>query len=318
MLVGMAVVTRSEWQSRSKILKPDGGVPASKRFELMMEKRNRRDVPEFKVYSLLRSPTIMIRDTRCQGTCRSMSPEECTRTTQLIFPYRGVYVRHVGHDQAVAEANQVLFFNAYEAYRVSHPVAGGDGSLTLVVEESELQELAPVDILHRSSGIAFRPQRLRIDARTQGLVALLRHRLHEQVVEPLEAEVLALTLVRRTLGPRSSHTPGSTVGRQKLVDRAKLVLSSDLTRRWALSEIAGELRVSPVYLTQVFQQVEGLPLYQYQLRLRLARALDLLARYDDLTTLALDLGFCSHSHFSAAFRKFYGYSPSAFKRSAVQ
>jgi len=35
-----------------------------------------------------------------------------------------VYVRHLGHDQAVAEANQVLFFNATEGYRISHPVRG--------------------------------------------------------------------------------------------------------------------------------------------------------------------------------------------------
>jgi AraC-like DNA-binding protein len=52
--------------------------------------------------------------------------------------------------------------------------------------------------------------------------------------------------------------------------------------------------------------VEGLPLYRYQLRLRLARALDLLARYDDLSALAHDLGFSSHSHFTAAFRDTYG------------
>jgi AraC-like DNA-binding protein len=55
-------------------------------------------------------------------------------------------------------------------------------------------------------------------------------------------------------------------------------------------------------------QAEGLPLYRYQLRLRLARALDLLAQYDDLTTLSLDLGFSSHSHFSAAFREAYAAS----------
>jgi AraC family transcriptional regulator len=284
---------------------------------LMMEERDRSFVPEFKVYSLLRSPTVTIRYTECEGSCRAMSSEECTTTTQLIFPYRGVYVRHVGHDQTVAEANQVLFFNAHEGYRVSHPVAGGDGSLTLIIEESQLHELAPLDILHRGSGIAFRRRRLRVDARAQALVALLRHSLHQKVAEPLEAEVLALTLVRRTLGPRRSQAPGATVGRQKLADRAKLVLSSDLMRRWTLAEIAGELRVSPVYLTQVFQQVEGLPLYHYQLQLRLARALDLLARYDDLTTLALDLGFSSHSHLSATFRRFYGCSPSAFKRSAL-
>jgi AraC-like DNA-binding protein len=84
-----------------------------------------------------------------------------------------------------------------------------------------------------------------------------------------------------------------------------------------LAEIAAEVRGSPVYLTQVFQQVEGLPLYRYQLRLRLARALDLLAHCDDLTDLSQDLGFSSHSHFSAAFRLAYGRSPSEFRRSAL-
>ena len=71
-----------------------------------------------------------------------------------------------------------------------------------------------------------------------------------------------------------------------------------------------------MYLTQVFQQVEGIPLYRYQLRLRLARALDLLDRYHDLAALALDLGFSSHSHFSAAFRQAYGRAPSELQRSA--
>jgi len=148
-------------------------------------KRNESAALEFEVYSLLRSPTVTIQDTKCQGSCRSLSPEESTATTQLIFPYCGVYVRHVGQDQTIAEANQVLFFNANEGYRVSHPVAGGDGSLTLVIEESQLEELAPPDTLHRSSRIRFRRQRLRIDARAQALVALLRHRLHEKVAESL-------------------------------------------------------------------------------------------------------------------------------------
>lgn len=282
----------------------------------MLKKVSRRSIPEFEVRSLLKAPTVTIRDTECQGSCRCMSAEECTTTTQLIFPYRGVYVRHVGHDQAVAETNQVLFFNAYEGYRVSHPVAGGDGSLTLVIHESLLRELAPVGLVYENPTLSFKRQRLRIDARTQALVALLRHCLRQKIAEPLEAETLALTLVQRAIGPRTAHAAAASVGRQKLVDRAKLVLASDLARRWTLAEIAAVVRVSPVYLTQVFQQVEGLPLYQYQLRMRLARGLDQLARYDDLTTLALDLGFSSHSHFTAAFRQHYGCSPSEFKQSA--
>jgi AraC-like DNA-binding protein len=118
------------------------------------------------------------------------------------------------------------------------------------------------------------------------------------------------------LGERTSHAAAGSVGRQKLVNRAKLVISSDLGRRWTLAEIAGEVGVSPVYLTQLFQQVEGLPLYRYQLRLRLARALDLLGDDSDLTGLALDLGFSSYSHFSTAFKQAYGQTPLEFQRSA--
>jgi AraC-like DNA-binding protein len=272
---------------------------------------------EFAVQHLLESPTVTIRDVYCQGSCRHQSAEERATATELVFPFRGVYVRHLGHDQAVAEANQVLFFNATEGYRVSHPVPGGDASLSLAISEPLLRELAPPTFLSDRATLTFRRQRLRIDARTQALVALLRHSLRQSIAEPLKAESLALTLVRRALGPRTTHAAGASMGRQRLVDRVKLVLASDLARRWTLAEIAAEVRGSPVYLTQVFQQVEGLPLYRYQLRLRLARALDLFAQYDDLTTLSLDLGFSSHSHFSAAFRQAYGRSPSEFRQSAL-
>jgi len=273
---------------------------------------------EFTAQPLLKTPTVAIQDVHCRGTCRHRSAEECTAATQLVFPYRGVYVRHLGQDQAVAEANQVVFFNATEGYSVSHPVAGGDASLTLVLSEPLLREIAPTALLRNQSRLAFREQRLRIDARAQALVALLRHSLRQGIAEPLEAEGLALTLVQRALGPRTTHAAGASIGRQRLVDRVKLVLASDLSRRWTLAEIASEVRGSPVYLTQVFQQVEGIPLYRYQLRLRLARALDLLGQYDDLTALSLDLGFSSHSHFSAAFREAYGRTPSEFRRSALR
>jgi AraC-like DNA-binding protein len=273
-------------------------------------------MPEIAYHHLLKTPTVEIADVSCGGGVPHPDTEEHADTTQLVFPYRGVYVRHRGDDQAVAEANQVLFFNAAEDYRVSHPVRGGDSSLTVSVGEAVLRELAPAGLLHGGPGLAFRRHRLRIDPRAQALVALLRHALRRELATPLEAESLALTLVRRALGPRTTHAPGATVGRQRLVDRVKLVLASDPGRRWTLADIAGEVRGSPVYLTQVFQQVEGVPLYRYHLRLRLARALDLLAQDHDLTTLGLDLGFSSHSHFTAAFREAYGRTPSEFRAAA--
>jgi hypothetical protein len=123
----------------------------------------------------------------------------------LVFPYRGVYVRHSGHDETVAEANQVLFFNATEGYRVSHPVPGGDSSLVLFISEPLLQELTPAGFLDKGAPLAFRRQRLRIDPRAQALVALLRHSLRQNTADTVEAESLALTLVQRALGPRTTH-----------------------------------------------------------------------------------------------------------------
>jgi AraC-like DNA-binding protein len=276
---------------------------------------------EFTIQPLLETATVSVRDIYCRGTCRVASPEESTTGSHLVFPYRGVFVRHVGCTAAVAEANQVLLFSPDEGYRVSHPVTGGDASLSLSVEDGQLRELAPRSLVGPGPRLAFARQRLHIDPRTQALVASIRHRLRSRLAEPLEAESLTLALVQRALGSRTSPAAGATratSGRQRLVDRAKLVLTADLSRRWTLADVAREVGASPVYLTQVFQQVEGVPLYRYQLRLRLARSLDLLERYDDLSALALELGFSSHSHFSAAFQHTYGRSPSAFRRSVLR
>jgi AraC-like DNA-binding protein len=270
---------------------------------------------ELSIKLQLDTATANVRDVVCDGSCRHKSAVECAQTTFLVFPYRGVYVRHVGRSDSVAESNQVVFFNKGEENRISHPVAGGDACLSVGVAEHWLDELTPRENVRDKGELAFRRQRLRIDARTQALVATLRYSLDRKLAETLEAETLTLTLIRRALGERTSHAAGASVGRQRLVDRAKLLLSSDPARRWTLSEIGAAVGVSPVYLTQVFQQVEGLPLYRYHLRLRLARALDLLGEYDDLTSLSMDLGFSSHSHFTASFRQAYGRTPAEFQRS---
>ena len=88
---------------------------------------------EFTVQRLLDSGTVTVRHVDCRGTCRHRSPEECASHTHFVFPYRGVYLRHVGRELAVADANHVLFFNEGQGYQVSHPVTGGDASLVLSI-----------------------------------------------------------------------------------------------------------------------------------------------------------------------------------------
>jgi AraC-like DNA-binding protein len=276
----------------------------------------RLGMADFDARPLTVSDTVNVWDVMCRGARKQVSDEECAIATHVVFPYRGVYVHHVGRAESVAEANQVIFINENEPYRVSHPVDGGDSALSIGVNEATLLELAPKEHLRRHGQAAFNRSRLRVGARPQALTALLRHRLDRGVVADLEAESLTLALLRSALGGGTSPAVASGPGPRKLVNRAKLVLTADLSRRWTLAEIASEVGGSPVYLTQVFQQLEGMPLYRYQLRLRLARSLALLGDHADLTSLAFELGFSSHSHFSAAFRQAYGQTPSEFRRSA--
>src|SRR4051812_37790750 len=75
----------------------------------------RSPMTDISAETLLQTETVTIRDVACGGACRHKSAEECAAATHLVFPYRGVFVRHLGSDDAVGEANQVVFFNPDEA-----------------------------------------------------------------------------------------------------------------------------------------------------------------------------------------------------------
>jgi AraC-like DNA-binding protein len=235
-----------------------------------------------------------------------------------VFPHRGVYVHGVGAKDYVADVSHVMIINGDEPYRVSHPVPGGDATLTLAVDPAILLEVTPLEYRCTRERPALNRSSLRLDARTQVLAAQLRQRLARGSVGQLEAEAIALRLIRRTLGANTSHSSRSfDRGPKRLADQVKMLLSADPWQRWTLTTIAAEVGVTPVYLTDAFRRVEGIPLYRYHLRLRHALALEMLADSDDLTTLAIELGFHSHSHFSASFKKVYGQTPSEFKRSVT-
>jgi methylphosphotriester-DNA--protein-cysteine methyltransferase len=64
-------------------------------------------------------------------------------------------------------------------------------------------------------------------------------------------------------------------------------------------------------------RLTGTPVHRYHLRARMTAALDeVLDSSRDFTTIGIDLGFSSHSHFTATFRRTFGITPSALRRHA--
>ncbi len=97
-----------------------------------------------------------------------------------------------------------------------------------------------------------------------------------------------------------------------LAESVRLVLHRRYTEPVPLREIAADLGVSPCFLCRVFRRETGATIHGYLSSLRLTRALELLdgRRGENLSMLALDLGFASHSHFTRAFCRKFGAPPS--------
>jgi AraC family transcriptional regulator len=104
---------------------------------------------------------------------------------------------------------------------------------------------------------------------------------------------------------------------QELIRRAKDYLARTPQTRAGLSQAARAVGTSPSTLALAFRTLERVSFYRYALNLRLARAATLLQTYDNLARLATDLGFASHSHFSTAFHRWAGLTPSAY-RAAIE
>src|SRR6266550_4794296 len=86
------------------------------------------------------SDVVSIADVRCRSSANRLSAEEQTSVHEVVFPRAGVFVRHTGREQHVADSNHVLFFNRNEPYRVSHPVNGGDDCTSFVFSTDILLE----------------------------------------------------------------------------------------------------------------------------------------------------------------------------------
>src|SRR5262249_23041081 len=150
--------------------------------------------------------------------------------------------------------------------------------------------------------------------------ALLRD-LRRAEVDSLGAHELALDLLDEVLGEGPSgnsgdHTVAAKVSARarELAEAAKTALSEDYAAPPSLDSLARRLDCSPFHLCRSFRRTVGLPLRRYLDRLRLRLALDKLAAgAPDLTALALELGYADHSHFTNAFRREFGYPPSALR-----
>jgi AraC-like DNA-binding protein len=102
---------------------------------------------------------------------------------------------------------------------------------------------------------------------------------------------------------------------RELAQHAQAVVASSFSRPIALQDVASRLNTSVYHLCRAFKRATGATLWSEVQRLRTRAALTHLASgATDLTALGLTLGYAHHSHFTAAFRREVGFTPSVARR----
>jgi AraC-like DNA-binding protein len=273
---------------------------------------------------LLVSQDLHVRHVKCCPDHSGVSDVEYQDVDSLVFPLTGSFVKHFGSRAAVlAEPSTVLFFAAGRPYRISHPGPLHDECLVLEfdpdVMRSALVDIAQITKLGDKR--LFTHAMLTLSAATAR--SLLLWRLRHGLSNALEAAETGLALLAATVRAALQEKPPSRTRQETQTRRhdqvmaVQSVLLASTEASPSLSELATHAETTPFHLARIFREHVGVPVHEYDLRLRLIRALpDVLETERGITEIALDHGFSSHSHFTYAFRRRAGLTPNDLRRIA--
>jgi len=272
---------------------------------------------------LFGGPLASVTDVVCRHHASPRGGEEVAGGHRVIVVRRGVFVMHRDGsrgERVVAEPVQAMLLNRGAPYRVSHPVEGGDECTSM-----DFAAGAAADVVRAFDPAAadraeapFSLVRAPVGAEAWLRLRALRRALLGGAAQALAVEEEALALLARVVhdgwrahATRRTLRAGTARQRERLVEHTREVLAGAPGRAHTLASLARQVHASPFHLTRTFREAMGVPVHQYLLQLRLSLALQRLDGGERmLSALALELGFSSHSHFTTAFRRHFGVTPS--------
>lgn len=233
----------------------------------------------------------------------------------LAFPGTPVEIVQEGRGPLIADANRVVLYNPGQRYRRRLVDGRGDHCVYISAAPGLVTEILAghdPDAPHRER--PFVVDHGPAAPRTAALSHLLARHLQSagQGSDPLLVEERALHLVSTAL--RGVRPPPAPSARVELARAIAAQLARCYAEPRSLTDLAAAAGSSPFHAARAFRAATGRTIHDYRHSLRLHAVLQRLDEPGlELTELALETGFSSHSHLTAAFRKAFGGPPSQFR-----
>ena len=241
----------------------------------------------------------------------------------VVFPRTAVWIRHEGRRAFLADPSVTTIYSAAQRYERFPASPDGDRCDWFGVSDDLAREIVrDFDPDAADSDHPFRFERAvsptALYLRQRALVA----RAAGGELDVLEGEEEVIYIVtsvithayetHRHLTP-ATHTPARHLD---LVEAARAELMRSVRSNRSVIDIARSVGTSAYHLCRVFSACTGRTLHQHRTELRLRLALEELEDPRcNLSAIAHDLGFSSHSHFVSVMRKYVGATPSAVRAS---
>jgi AraC family transcriptional regulator len=265
------------------------------------------------------SPSITIGSFRCPPGHPSFADSGPIQNHIFVFPRRRVRLCHEGGLSFLADPGVVTVYNRGQRYSRLAVSPDGDHCEWFAVEREILldavasHEPAARDRPERPFRHAYAPCPARTYLEQRALFERLQSR---EPIDPLRVEEAVLGLLASVLSSLYAHwgargrESGVTRRQLETADHVRRLLGERLGDSLRLAEVAAAIGLSPYHLCRSFRAATGSSLHAYRNQMRLQEALNRFGSGQDLTRIALDLGYSSHSHFTSAFRSLFGVTPS--------
>lgn len=124
------------------------------------------------------------------------------------------------------------------------------------------------------------------------------------------AKTLAVHIVRNYTEPAEGKIERKSALPAMKLRRVVELMETHLDQEFSLRRLAEEAAMSEYHFTRLFKQATSLSPSQYFIRLKMAKARNLLRETDlSIIQIGMDVGYSSPSHFSQVFRRVVGVSP---------
>jgi AraC-like DNA-binding protein len=264
---------------------------------------------------VFRSDCVALGKFRCDATHPLFHDSGPPHDNAVVFPRRMVRIEHHRGPSFVADPTIVPLYNRGQRYTRT-AISNADWADWIVVADDVLGEIADPAHARQAVRAAESGEIFRTPFAVAGCATFLAQRRIFDSVSPasdvLRVEEQVLEIVGGVVRGTRPSVPRRIAA--DVVSKVKEIIGADLARNHSLRALATAVGMTPFHLCRLFQSVSGMRLSEYRHALRLRVALPRIRTAADLATVALDLGYASHSHFTAAFRRRFGITPTEYRR----